>query len=618
MRRFVLALISVTLCLQLAVSAQSYVEVRTPNFTLATDLGEAQARNLAEHFEQVRSAFGIFFNKREIAVPLPLTIVAFKSSRDFQQFVPKFTGNTLPMWPGTVRKGEDENLIAFETSSPTEGRRPAATFSGHEFADHEYVKLLISGNFPPVPAWYEDGVLEYCSSIRIGNKQLVYGVQRPDLMSVLQSKSWLRAVQLFGPPPAAADDWEAQRHSIFYAQAWITIHYLMANRLGRQLNTFVDLVQNQHIEAQEAIRRAFGVEPQSFENAVHNYFTLGIAEYKLTPPADFGKTTMEVRKLRELDWLAIQADLHYHSTRDHDLGVTMYNKILTADPNSAMAHRGLGYSYLQRNEFDKAAPHLQKALASDPDDARNHYFLALLASKRARATDGTVDLAAMKQHLQKAIELYPNYADAYQLLSWTESELKNTDAAHAAIEKAAELNPRNDFYALTSVQFDLQAKQYDKARPVLERLQGSDQPEVARFAHQALANMGPRKEETSINSPRQQITAPQWQPKEPEAEVQTGNQAVAANPPAPPVDTKPQKIEFLKGEVVSVDCSKAPTVSLIFAGKGKRWVMYARDVQKLMLIGVENFSCNWMNRKASVNYRLEADGRGEMISLEID
>ena len=615
MRPFVLALIASIILVPVLSHAQEYVEVKTPNFTVISDTGETQAREIAEHFEQVRSAFGIFFNKQSLSVPVPLTIFAFKNSRDFQQFVPKFADKTRGMWPGTVRNGEDENLIAYDTSVAAENRRAVAPLTGREFADREYVKLLIAGNFPPVPRWYEEGVIEYCSSLRVTSKQLIYGVPRADLVSVLQTQPWMRVLQLFGPAPAAPEDWDTHRRTISYAQSWITMHYLMAANLGRQLNTFVDLVQNQHLDVQESIRRAFGVEPKAFENAVRNYFTLNITEYKLTLPADFGKGSFETRKLREADWLAAWGDLHYHSSRDRDLGISTYNRALGLDPSNAGAHLGLGYSALQRNDFDRAEAELQKALAADPGEARVHFFLAQLAAKR-HATGRSIDLASVKQHLQQAIQLDPSYADAYQLLSWTESELKNSDAAHAAIEKAAELNPRNDYYALTSAQFDVQARQFDKARPVFERLQSSEQPEVARYAHQALATMGPRKTETSINTPRQQITAPQWQTKdEPEAPAAT---PAAKAEPAAPANPPNQKIEFLKGEIVAVDCSKSPMATLTVLSKGKSWVMFSRDVQKLMLIGIENFDCNWRNTKASVNYRVQADGRGEMISLEID
>jgi len=93
--------------------AQEYVEVKAPDFTVVTDAGEAKGREIAEHFEQVRAAFGIFFNKQPMTVPLPLTFVAFKDSRDLQQFTPKIADKAQALWPGTVRNGEDQNLVAF-------------------------------------------------------------------------------------------------------------------------------------------------------------------------------------------------------------------------------------------------------------------------------------------------------------------------------------------------------------------------------------------------------------------------------------------------------------------------------------------------------------------------
>jgi tetratricopeptide (TPR) repeat protein len=373
------------------------------------------------------------------------------------------------------------------------------------------------------------------------------------------------------------------------------------------------------MQIQEAIRRAFGVEPQSFENAVRNYFTVDMKDHKIALPADFGKSSMEVKTLRASDWMATWADLRAHTPNERDAGIDLYKKVLLTDPNNAIANRGMGFAYLQNNEFDKAQGYLQKTVAADPGDARTHYFLALVANRKQRVLHGepVVDLSAVREHLQKAIALKPNYADAYQLLSWVELEGKNADAARAAIEKASDMNPRSDFVALSMAQLELQANQYEKARPLLERLQGSNQPEVARFAHQALQNLGSNKPRSSIVT-RQPITAPQWQTKEPEGETAEKEKPPAPKPATAATPEAAGKIQFLKGELVDIDCSKSPLVTMTVSSKGKEWVMFSRDVHKLMLIGVENFSCTWTNKKASVNYRLTADGRGELISLEID
>src|SRR5690349_17481159 len=106
-----------------AALAQQYVAVKTPNFTIVTDAGETKGRDIAEHFEQVRAAFGSFFIKESMSVPLPLTIIAFQASREFQQYIPKTVDKLKASWPSTVQHGEDQDLIAFDTSPIPGGRR---------------------------------------------------------------------------------------------------------------------------------------------------------------------------------------------------------------------------------------------------------------------------------------------------------------------------------------------------------------------------------------------------------------------------------------------------------------------------------------------------------------
>jgi len=592
-------------------SAQDWVEVKSPHFSVITDAGEGRGRDIAQRFEEMRASFGALFGKQKVTIATPLTIVAFRNTRDFQAFVPRYNGKPVN-WTGFFRGGDDHNFIALDTSAS----------NSFEVVFHEYAHLLINGNFPPMPVWFDEGFAEYCSSLKITGKQIEFGLPREDLVRVLQASAWMRPLQLFAVAHDSREYNEGDRRSLFYAQSWITVHYLMANNLGKQLTVFLDLTQNQKLDFAEGIRQAFGVEPKNFENAVRNYFTVGRLSYFRAPvPADLGKVPFEVRKLPQSDWLSAWADLHYHSADHHAEGVELFKKVLAMDPGNVAANRGLGYAYLQQNEFSKAAECFERAAAGDSKDARVHYFSALLANREAAISGKPPEkLDAIKQHLNIAIQLDPNYADAYHLLSWAEAASGNKDAARKAIERAVELNPRNDFYALTMAQYELQANQFEKARPVLERLEGSDQPEIAHFAHQALATLGERKPATSINSPRQQITAPQWQTKEPETPPPTEQQPLPSVEVATraPSEAKPQSIQFLKGTLVAIDCSKPPMVSITVASKGKNWMLFTRDVQKLMLIGVENFSCNWTNKKASVNYRPQADGRGEIVSLEID
>jgi hypothetical protein len=74
----------------------------------------------------------------------------------------------------------------------------------------------------------------------------------------------------------------------------------------------------------------------------------------------------------------------------------------------------------------------------------------------------------------------------------------------------------------------------------------------------------------------------------------------------------------MKGVLVSVDCSAQPAATLTISSGGKRWKMLAPQSKKLILIGADEFSCSWTNRKVSVNYRKTGIDQGNLVSLEFE
>jgi hypothetical protein len=74
----------------------------------------------------------------------------------------------------------------------------------------------------------------------------------------------------------------------------------------------------------------------------------------------------------------------------------------------------------------------------------------------------------------------------------------------------------------------------------------------------------------------------------------------------------------MKGVLVSVDCSSAPAATLTISSAGKKWKMLAPQAKKLVLMGAEEFSCSWTNRKVSVNYRKSGTDQGTLVSLELE
>jgi len=86
-------------------------------------------------------------------------------------------------------------------------------------------------------------------------------------------------------------------------------------------------------------------------------------------------------------------------------------------------------------------------------------------------------------------------------------------------------------------------------------------------------------------------------------------------PPVKPGSTGP--VLFLKGKIVSSDCSKAPEAVITVLSGMTTYTMHASDFKTLLVIGEDQFSCEWANRPVSVNYRAIGKREGEVVSIEL-
>jgi len=80
-------------------------------------------------------------------------------------------------------------------------------------------------------------------------------------------------------------------------------------------------------------------------------------------------------------------------------------------------------------------------------------------------------------------------------------------------------------------------------------------------------------------------------------------------------DKRPTK--FLKGRLVAVDCSSAPAAILTVTSEGVALKLRASDVKSILVIGADQFSCDWQNLRVSVNYKPGGAADGDLVSLEV-
>jgi tetratricopeptide (TPR) repeat protein len=611
-------LVTVLACSIAAHADQQWVEVDSSHFSVATDGGEKRARDVAQRFEQMRMAFGVIFKKVSVNTA-PLQIIAFRNGKELRQFAPLYGGKPIEVagfFLGNAGRGgpgsnEERQYIALDLSQEDSW--------GTVF--HEYAHLLINSNFPPSPVWFDEGFAEYCSSLKVDKKEIDIGLVKPELPELLSQNRWLKIVDLFSVSHDSQIYNRDDRRSVFYAQSWLTVHFLMTKNMLKQTAAYIHMTEDQHVPVQEAIRGSFGMEPEALGKMIENYFRGGAMHFTAPIPPGLPAVQFTSRPLNDLEIKSVLADLDYHSRDYRARGIAEFQEILAKQPENVVANRGLGYEAMQKNDWDKAGEHFKRAAAQDVKDPQVHYLLALMMSRKGMSSGNRENLDAIRKELTAAIALEPNYPDAYNLLGMALSYVGENQQAIDALQKAVALSPRNPWAKGNLANAYLQAQDLDHAIALLQELRMSNEPEIASMAAQQLQQVEAYRSAVSGDAAQSRSMGTQSQPIALNAVPDEAGNSPDSSPADTNVRTLPASnnpVLFMKGVLISVDCSATPSATLTISSSGKKWKMVAPQSNKLILIGADEFSCSWKSRKVSVNFRKTGDDQGNLVSLEFE
>ena len=100
-----------------------------------------------------------------------------------------------------------------------------------------------------------------------------------------------------------------------------------------------------------------------------------------------------------------------------------------------------------------------------------------------------------------------------------------------------------------------------------------------------------------------------------ESEADEGDEPRKSVAPAPVTDKRP--VKFIKGRILSVDCSQAPAAAVSVSDGRNTLKLRVRDFKSTTVIGAGEFSCGWKNIPASINYRDGGKAESDLVSIEI-
>jgi tetratricopeptide (TPR) repeat protein len=655
----------VSLCLPAAGFAKDeskWLEIHTTHFSVLTDAGEKRGREVALRMEQMRAVFAQLVSKQKLNMSVPITVIALKSDNQYGAIAP----SKLAFSKSFYVPGYDHIYVVLNLFE-IEPWRGIAHAMGHYFLNY---------NYPPVQGWFDEGLAEYFGAVQIDKEVNIGGdpelapewhediffntVRDPSvpqsLTQMAGSPIWISMTDLFTMKHDSSGRNEGSHNTMYYAQAWLVMHYLINKKKLPEAGTYFDLVQNKKVPVDKAIVQAFDMTPDQFEDAVKKYldsmFTLGISLDQSKKPNGNMGTIMQpdhfpapmdadelggaVTQVPEVEAKAILGDM---MARIPDRRMQALNdlKSLASDPKgNEAAERGLARDDLQIKKFDSASGHLAKAAELNPQDPWVWYYRSVLKYRQAQETRQEMQgIANMMQDLRAVIDWYPELADAYNMLAVARVEGGGWASALETQKQAIALSPRNVEYQFNLGQIYIAGKKWDLARDVFTRLKEGTDKEAATAAKKQLEDIATLQKYGVRPQHPGEIEAPTGAASTPGAgagAVPAGGGKTAASgtntsnddedadvaPKAPPVKpgtTGP--VLFLRGKIVSSDCSKAPEAAITVLSGMTTYMLHASDYKSLLVIGEDKFSCEWANRLVSVNYRATGKRTGEVVSLEV-
>lgn len=321
-----------------------------------------QVAEVAEALVRARLAFAPVVPKAEAGTAAPLIVFVFRDALSAATFTPLYEGRAVEVG-GAYLPGGDQHFITVVGTG--DAKLPWRTIH------HEFSHFLARQAWADPPAWFDEGLAEYHATMALPDGAAAMEVGRPAPVHLreLAREPLLPLNDLLAVTRESPLYNEGEQRGVFYAQSWLTVHYLLAGNRDRapQLASYLRAVaagQPSH----EAFDRAFAATPAVLEKELADYLKRG--EFPVTRvavPATGTGGSRDAEPLGDADAEAWLAELLLRLDRVHEARLRL-ERALTLDARHARALSALGELALRDQQHGEARSLLSRASTLAADD----------------------------------------------------------------------------------------------------------------------------------------------------------------------------------------------------------------------------------------------------------
>lgn len=402
---------------------QKWRSMRTPNFQLLGDVGEGDMRRVAGRLEQFREAVGVILPGARVTTTTPTVVLVFRSHKSYRPFKPLYQGKPQEHIAGYFMPGQGINFVTLTIES-----RGADPDEALRIVYHELVHLMVRNSAAGVPPWLNEGLAEYYRTLDItdGGRKVTVGRVEPRHVLTLREE-FIPLEQLAAVDRGSPLYNEGTKASVFYAQSWALVHYLLINDRVNGTDRSGALLQAlaEGASFSEACLKALGQSPAELEKALRQYVRRdSFTSVTLTLTGRIDRLESLPAPLVEpgVAHAAVGALLLQMDRRDE--ARAQLTAAMASSPASALALSSMGQLLMREGRHEEAKPFLERA-SSVPDAPAlvHHQHAAVLHESFAAAATRSPEMdSAVEAAYRRAIELDPQLADSHAGLARLLSE----------------------------------------------------------------------------------------------------------------------------------------------------------------------------------------------------
>lgn len=462
-QKFRAALVGVILvCAANASAAETWLQVKSDNFTVMTNAGERKARNIAWQFEQIRDAIGKGWPWAHVTLDRPIFVIAVKDENSMRALAPEFWESRGQIHPGSVFvSAGDRHYVALRADAQVEEQGINAWMQ----AFHAYSGLILEASFKRgLPLWLTNGLASVLSNTIITDKEIQFGKPIPWLAERVQTGPRISLAALIAVTRDSPQYLKEIEREGFDAQSWAFVQFLLYGRKGDMaegLNRVSRMLMD-GVASDVALREVYG-SLDALDTAASLYVHQGIYTFaRLQVESDTSSAKLPARAVPPAESAAQRAGFHAAMGRATDAR-RLLAEARTIAPTLAMVDEVEGMMFDREQKVDEARQAYAKAVAADSTNFWVYYRLASLS--RVPGLD-RAGLTTIQTQVERATTLNQGFAPSFSELARVRLQLDQSAQALVAARRAVEVEPGVVAYRLQFAQVLVRLSRRDEAAAV--------------------------------------------------------------------------------------------------------------------------------------------------------